>query len=63
MPREAVWNHTQGWLKAYQRLRARGEAFDDDEPEYFPLSALSPKDYHMYLEYDYRFIEYVSMNG
>ena len=61
MPREAVWNHTQGWLKAYHRRRALGQAFSEEEPEYFPLSALSPKDYHMYLEYDYRFIEYVSV--
>ena len=61
MPREAVWNNTQGWLKAYEKRRALGQAVSQDPPQYFPLSALSPKDYHMFLDYDYRFIDYVSV--
>ena len=60
MPREILWNQTEGWKKAYHKRQAMGLAGAEEEPEYFPLSELSPKDYHMYLEYDYRFIDYVS---
>lgn len=60
MPREAVWNQTKGWLKAFEKRKAAGLAGNEEPPEYFRLSALSPKDFHMYLEYDYRFIDYVS---
>ncbi|KAK7114535.1 CD109 antigen-like [Littorina saxatilis] len=58
MPREAVWNQTKGWLKAFEKRKAAGLAGNEEPPEYFRLSALSPKDFHMYLEYDYRFIDY-----
>ncbi|XP_076470049.1 CD109 antigen-like [Babylonia areolata] len=58
MPREAVWNQTRGWLKAYEKRRALGQTGNEQPPEYFPLSTLSPKDYHMYLQYDYRFYDY-----
>lgn len=58
LPQEAVWNRTQGWLKAFHTRKARGQTGNENPPEFFPLSALSPKDYHLYLEYDYRFIDY-----
>ncbi|KAL8613871.1 hypothetical protein ACOMHN_032861 [Nucella lapillus] len=59
MPRESLWNQTEGWLKAYQTRKALGLADPNEEPpQYFPLSTLSPKDFHMYLEHDYRFFDY-----
>ena len=58
-PQEDLWNTTRGWEKPFANRVIGMDPFQLT-PTYKELSDIPVKDYYMYFEYEYRFIDYVS---
>ena len=59
-PREEVWNATKGWERPFTNgMMVRNPNLG--APEYKPIAEIPVMDYYMYLKYDYRFVDYVSV--
>ncbi|GFS03933.1 macroglobulin complement-related 2 [Elysia marginata] len=62
LPPESVWLSRKGWEKPYHVARNKGGNSNSGVPlqlpEYRPIKSIPTSDYHLYFDYEYRFIDY-----
>ena len=66
LPPESVWLSRRGWEKPYNDARAKADnqyksGVPLEPPEYLPIKSIQARDYHLYFQYEHRFIDYVSI--